>query len=111
MSGNWPDEPVKVTDEDFDEFVEEYDVVLIDFWAEWCGPCKRLGPIIEELAEEMQGDVAFGKLDVDDNKAKSSEYSVSSIPTMIIFNEGEVVDKMIGALPKEDIKEKLEKYT
>ncbi len=111
MSGNWPDEPVKVTDEDFDEFVEEYDVVLIDFWAEWCGPCKRLGPIIEELAEEMQGDVAFGKLDVDDNKAKSSEYSVSSIPTMIIFNDGEVVDKMIGALPKEDIKEKLEKYT
>lgn len=110
MSENWPDEPVKVTDEDFDEFVEKYDVALIDFWADWCGPCKRLAPIIEELAEEMQGDVAFGKLDVDSNKAKSSEYSVSSIPTMVIFNEGEVVDKMIGALPKEDIKGKLEQY-
>ncbi|MEF8832705.1 MAG: thioredoxin [Candidatus Thermoplasmatota archaeon] len=111
MSEDWPKEPVKVTDEDFDDFVEKYDVALIDFWAEWCGPCKRLGPIIEELAEEMQGDVAFGKLNVDENKAKSSEFSVSSIPTMIIFNEGEVVDKMIGALPKEDIEEKLDQYT
>ncbi|MBS3782769.1 MAG: thioredoxin [Candidatus Thermoplasmatota archaeon] len=111
MSEDWPDEPVKVRDEDFDEFVERYDVTLIDFWAEWCGPCKRLGPIIEELAEEMQGEVAFGKLNVDENKAKSSEFSVSSIPTMIIFKEGDVVDKMIGALPKEEIKKKLEQYT
>ncbi len=110
MSEDWPKEPVKVTDADFDEFVEKYDIVLIDFWAEWCGPCKRLGPIIEELAEEMQGDVAFGKLDVDNNKAKSSEYSVSSIPTMIIFKDGEVVDKMIGALPKEEITKKLDQY-
>lgn len=110
MSEDWPEEPVKVTDEDFDEFVEKYDVALIDFWAEWCGPCKMLGPVIEELAEEMQGDVAFGKLNVDENKTKSSEFSVSSIPTMIIFKDGEVVDKMIGALPKEDIEEKLDQY-
>lgn len=108
MSEDWPKEPVKVTDEDFDEFVEKYDVALIDFWAEWCGPCKRLGPVIEELAEEMQGEVAFGKLNVDENKAKSSEFSVSSIPTMIIFKDGEVVDKMIGALPKEEITNKLD---
>ncbi len=110
MSEDWPEEPVKVTDEDFDEFVEKYDVTLIDFWAEWCGPCKRLGPIIEELAGEMQGDVAFGKLNVDENKSKSSEFGVSSIPTMIIFKDGEVVDKMVGALPKDDIKNKLEKH-
>ncbi|MFP4000913.1 MAG: thioredoxin [Thermoplasmata archaeon] len=111
MTEEWPDEPVKLTDEDFDEFVEKHDVALIDFWADWCGPCKILAPIIEELAEEMQGEVAFGKLDVDANKAKSSEYSVSSIPTMIVFSDGEVVDKMIGALPKDDIKKKLEQYT
>ncbi len=111
MSEDWPEKPVKITDEDFDEFVGKYDVTLVDFWAEWCGPCKRLTPIIQELAEQMQGDVAFGKLNVDENKAKSSEFSVSSIPTMIIFREGEVVDKMVGALPKEEIKKKLEQYT
>lgn len=110
MSEDWPSEPVKVTDEDFDEFVEKYDVALIDFWAEWCGPCKRLAPILEELAKEMKGEVAIGKLNVDENKSKSSEFGVSSIPTMIIFQDGEVADKMIGALPKEEIEDKLEHY-
>ncbi len=110
MSENWPSEPVEVTDDSFDEFVEKHDVALIDFWAEWCGPCKRLEPIIEELAEEMQGDVAFGKMDVDENNAKPSEFGVSSIPTMAIFSDGEAVDKMIGALPKDQIEDKLNQY-
>ncbi len=110
MIEDWPEEPVEVTDENFDEFVEKYDVALIDFWADWCGPCKMLEPILKELAEEMQGDVAFGKVDVDKNKSKPSEFSISSIPTMIIFNDGDVADKMIGALSKEEIKEKLQGY-
>lgn len=110
MSEKWPSEPVKVTDDSFGEFVEEHDVALVDFWAEWCGPCKRLEPIIEELAEDMQGDVAFGKMDVDENNEKPSEFGVSSIPTMAIFKDGEAVDKMIGALPKEEIKGKLNEH-
>ncbi len=110
MSKDWPSEPVEVTDEDFVDFVEKYDVALIDFWAEWCGPCKQLAPILEELAQEMKGEVAIGKLDVDKNKSKSSKYGISSIPTMIIFEDGEVSEKLVGALPKEEIKNKLNGY-
>lgn len=110
MSEDWPSEPVEVTDDSFEEFVEKYDVALIDFWAEWCGPCKRVEPIIEELAEEMQGEVAFGKVNVDENNNVPSKFGISSIPTMAVFNDGDAVDKMIGALPKDEIKSKLEQH-
>lgn len=111
MNGDWPDEPVKLNDQNFDEFIEKYDVALIDCWADWCGPCKMLEPIIEELAEEMAGEVAFGKLDVDENGGKSGEYGVTSIPTLLMFKDGELVDKLIGAMPKDALKQNLEKYT
>ncbi|MFW6040575.1 MAG: thioredoxin [Thermoplasmatota archaeon] len=111
MTEDWPDKPIKVTDKNFDEFVEKYDMALIDCWAAWCGPCKMMDPVLEELAEEMQGKVVVGKLNVDKNRIKSSEYGVSSIPTMLVFKEGENVDRLIGAMPKQALKEKLKSYT
>lgn len=110
MSENWPEEPVKLTDDSFDEFVEDYDLAVIDCWAEWCGPCKMLEPIMEDLAEEMKNEVAVGKLDVDNNKTKTSEYGISSIPTLLVFKDGENVDRLVGAMPKEALKQKLNSY-
>ena len=110
MSEEWPDEPVEVTDDNLDEFVDKYDVAAIDCWAAWCGPCKMMDPVIENLAEEMHGEVAFGKLNVDENKAKSSEFGITSIPTVLIFKNGEIVDKPIGAMPKDALKQKLNEY-
>ena len=111
MSEKWPEEPVKVTDKTFDEFIEDYDLAIVDCWAEWCGPCKMMDPVLEEIAEEMQNDIAVGKLNVDENKAKTSEYGISSIPTMLVFKNGENVDRLVGAMPKEALKQKLNSYT
>ena len=110
MSEDWPDKPVKVTDSKFDEFVNDYDLALIDCWAAWCGPCKMMEPVLDELAEDMQGEAAVGKLNVDENKEKSSEYGISSIPTLLIFKDGENVDRLVGAMDKETLKQKLDSY-
>ncbi len=110
MSENWPDKPVKVTDDKFDEFVNDYDLALIDCWAAWCGPCKMMEPVLDELAEDMQGEVAVGKLNVDENKEKSRDYGISSIPTLLIFKDGENVDRLVGAMDKETLKQKLDSY-
>lgn len=110
MAEQSPAEPVPVSDDNFDEFIGDHDLVLVDFWAEWCGPCKMLAPTIEELAEELQGDVVFAKLDTDENQQTAQRFGVMSIPTMMIFKDGDRVDQMVGALPKNDIREKLSEY-
>ncbi|MFQ5752711.1 MAG: thioredoxin [bacterium] len=101
--------PVTLTDENFDSEVISSDVpVLVDFWAEWCGPCKMIAPYVEELAAEFEGKVKIGKLDVDNNQVVASKYGVRSIPSLLIFKGGEVVEQIIGAVPKNQIKSKLE---
>jgi thioredoxin 1 len=97
-----------VTDGNFEEFIKSNDVAVIDCWAAWCGPCRMLSPVIEELARE-QKDVAFGKLNVDENRATPMKYGIMSIPTLLYFKDGQLVDKTIGALPKRSIEDKLEK--
>ncbi|MEF8831967.1 MAG: thioredoxin [Candidatus Thermoplasmatota archaeon] len=109
-SKEYPVEPVEVTDNDFEETMEEYPLVLMDFWANWCGPCKMMEPIMEDLAENYQGEVVIGKMNVDKNQNIPSRFQVSSIPTMILFKEGEVVDRMIGARGKEQLSQKLEEH-
>ena len=92
---------LNLTDSDFDEVIESNNVILVDFWAEWCGPCKKMLPILEEI--DSEGTVPIGKLNVDENTVKSSEYGVISIPTMVLFKDGKPVHSVIGAKPKHAI--------
>jgi thioredoxin 1 len=82
--------------------------VLVDFWAEWCGPCRMIGPIVEEMAKEYDGKAVIGKLNVDENGDIAMNYGVRSIPTILVFKGGQVVDKIVGAVPKGNITNKLE---
>ena len=100
---------VEITDANFEELVLNSDQpVMVDFWAEWCGPCKMVGPIVEELANDYDGKAVVGKLDVDSNPAVSSKFGVRSIPTLLFFKNGEVVDKQVGYVPKNVLSQKLE---
>lgn len=97
------------TDQNFqDEVINSSVPVLVDFFATWCGPCKMLAPVIEELASEYEGKVKIGKLDVDDSPMAAQTYGVQSIPTLLIFKGGQVVDKMVGFQNKESLEEKLD---
>ncbi len=100
--------PVTITDENFEQEVIKSNIpVLIDFWAVWCGPCKAIAPIVEELSDEYDGKIKFGKLDVDNNQQTSIKYGVRSIPTLLLFKEGKLKDTIIGAVPKTHITQKL----
>jgi thioredoxin len=102
---------VEITDQSFQETVLNSDKpVLVDFWAAWCGPCRMLGPIIEEVATDFEGKALVGKVDVDNNQQVSVDYGIRNIPTVLIFKNGEVVDKIVGVAPKEVIAEKLNAY-
>ncbi|EOA9086295.1 thioredoxin [Staphylococcus aureus] len=100
---------VKVTDADFDSKVES-GVQLVDFWATWCGPCKMITPVLEELAADYEGKADILKLDVDENPSTAAKYEVMSIPTLIVFKDGQPVDKVVGFQPKENLAEVLDKH-
>lgn len=102
---------LELTDETFEEEVLNADAdtpVLVDFWAEWCGPCRMVGPVVEELADEFEGKAKVGKVDVDSNSETSTKYGIRSIPALLIFKDGEVVDQIVGAVPKAQLKKQLE---
>ena len=102
-------EPFAVTDTDFDEKVLKSDrPVLVDFWADWCMPCKMIAPIVEELSQEYDGKLDFAKLDVDSNDKTAMAYGVRSIPTLLIFKEGQPIDQIVGAVPKGVLKKKID---
>jgi thioredoxin 1 len=94
------DHPVDVTDADFAQFVQAHDLVVVDCWAPWCGPCRIVGPIVDQLAKEMAGKVVFGKLDTDENPGVAQAFAIMSIPTLLVFSRGRLVDRIVGALPK-----------
>jgi len=101
-----------VTDGDFEQEILKSEVpVLVDFWAAWCGPCRTVGPVVEELADEYAGKVKVAKLDVDANKQTPTKYGVRGIPTLMLFKSGEVVDQIVGAVPKSRIQELLNKVS
>ncbi len=100
---------VEVNDSNFEEVVLKSDkLVIIDFWAEWCGPCRMVAPIIEEISEEYDGKVLVAKVDVDSNPGISSKLGIRNIPTVMFFKDGEMVDKQVGAVPKSNFVSKLE---
>jgi len=99
---------LEVTDASFaSDIIESGKPALVDFWAVWCGPCRMVGPVVEELATEYQGKAVVGKVDVDTNQEIAAKYGIRNIPTILFFKDGEVVDKVVGVVPKEQLVEKL----
>lgn len=101
MSGKYVE--IQSKEEFNQQVLESSKPVLVDFWAPWCGPCRMVGPIIEELAETYEGKIVIAKVNTDENSDLSQEYSIMSIPTIMMFNEGKIVEKLIGAQPKEEL--------
>jgi thioredoxin 1 len=100
---------IEVTDNNFENLVIKSDKpVLVDFWAEWCGPCRMVGPLVKEISQEYEGRAVIAKLDVDSNPAVSAKFGIRNIPTILYFKNGEIVDKQVGAVPKNVIASKLE---
>jgi thioredoxin 1 len=103
--------PVKVTDSTFDSVVGNSKTpVLVDFWAEWCGPCKMIAPVLEELAQELDGKLTIAKLDVDHNQDTAMAFGVMSIPTLLVFKNGEAVDRIVGFQPKAQLLRRLQQH-
>jgi thioredoxin 1 len=100
-------EPIVLTDSNFASEVTKYPIMLVDFWAPWCGPCRMVSPIVEQLSREYSGRVAFGKVNVDENQRIATSFGIQSIPTLMIFKGSKAVDVMVGAMPKAQIEMKL----
>jgi len=107
---DYPDKPVEITDGNFAEMIQKYPLVVVDCWAQWCGPCLMIAPTIEAMAKDFSGKVVFGKLNVDQHRQIAAKFNIMSIPTLLIFKNGQLVDNMIGAVPRGMIEAKLKPY-
>lgn len=105
----WPGEPIAVTDSNFQSTAQKYAVLVVDCWAPWCGPCRMIAPTIDALAIDYKGKAAFGKLNTDENTVTAQQYGIMSIPTLLFFKNGELADRLTGAVPREYIEDKLKK--
>ncbi len=102
-------QPINITDDTFEQEVIQSDIpVVVDFWAAWCGPCKMIAPILEEIASEFDGKIKITKLDVDSNNGTAGKYNIMSIPSLLFFKNGEIVDQVVGAMPKAQLAQKVE---
>lgn len=98
-------EVIILNDENFDNAIKEHNLILVDFWAEWCAPCRAIAPVLEEIAKE--NNITIGKLNIDENPVKAAEFQVLAIPTLILFKEGKAVTRIVGAMPKDAILKKI----
>jgi thioredoxin 1 len=101
---------VEMTDATFKEMIQNHSLVVVDCWAPWCGPCRMVAPVIEELARDYAGKILFGKLNVDENREVSTQYEIMSIPTLLVFKNGKLVDTIIGAMPRQMLEPKIKCY-
>jgi len=102
--------PVEVTDATFKETIQNHPLVVVDCWAPWCGPCRMVAPVIEEMARDYAGRILFGKLNVDDNREVAAQYQIMGIPTLLVFKNGNLVDRIVGAMPRQTLEPKIERY-
>lgn len=103
-------EPLELSDLNFKQFISSHDFVVVDFWAEWCAPCRAIAPVVKELAKQYAGKVVFGKLNVDENPRTASEYGIMSIPTLLFFRNGKPVDMVVGAVPKRYLESRIQQH-
>ena len=106
----WPKRPMEVNDSNFNEVVQRYPLAVVDCWADWCAPCRMIAPVLESLANDYFGKIVFGKLNVDANPRITGQYNIMSIPTLLIFKNGKIVDQAIGAMPRQMLEEKIIKH-
>jgi thioredoxin 1 len=106
----FPNEPIEITDATFKEIIQKHPLVVVDCWAPWCGPCRIVAPVIKELARDYAGKILFGKLNVDENPEVSAQYQIMSIPTLLVFKNGKLVDKIVGAMPRQMLEPKITRY-
>lgn len=104
------DQPVTVTDATFEEILQNHSLVVIDCWAPWCAPCRMVAPVIEGMARDYTGRILFGKLNTDENQKVAMKYQIMSIPTLLVFKKGKLVDRIVGAMPREMLEPKLTRY-
>lgn len=104
------DKPVHVTDDEFDQVVKENPYVVVDFWAEWCAPCRAIAPIVEDLAQKYAGKVTFAKVNTDENPKTPQKFMVMGIPTLLFFKAGKLVDQVVGAMPRGPFEERVKKH-
>jgi thioredoxin 1 len=102
--------PVEMTDATFKEMIQNHPLVVVDCWAPWCGPCRMVAPIIEELSRDYAGKILFGKLNVDENREVSKQYDIMSIPTLLVFKNGKLVETIIGAMPRQTLEQKITRH-
>jgi thioredoxin 1 len=105
----FPNEPIEITDATFKEIIQKHPLVVVDCWAPWC-PCRMVAPVIKELARDYAGKILFGKLNVDENPEVSAQYEIMSIPTLLVFKNGKLVDKIVGAMPRQMLEPKITRY-
>jgi len=110
LGGSAPTRPIEITDATLRKAVESHPVVVVDCWASWCAPCRILSPIIEELAQDYAGKMLFAKLNVDENRERALEYGIMSIPTLLVFKGGKLVDRIVGAMPRSMLEPKITRY-
>ncbi len=102
--------PVEVTDATFKETIQNHSLVVVDCWAPWCGPCQMVAPVIEAMARDYAGRILFGKLSVDENREVATQYQVMSIPTLLVFKDAKLVDRIVGAMPRQTLEPKITRY-
>jgi len=106
----WPDTPVNMSDDTMMQTIQKYPLAIVDCWAEWCSPCRMVAPVIEAMAKDYRGKIVFAKLNVDKNPATARQFGIMSIPTLLVFKNGKLVDQLIGAMPRQMLDSKIQKY-